>query len=321
MLAKVLNTTVLATVLSASVAGAQGLAQLGGPSNLPPAGFAGQQFVDNRGCLFLRAGFGTTVNWVPRVDRRHKPLCGYPPTFGAPVVAAVEEDLAPDPHVVVAAPMVVAPVVAARPVVVAAAQPQPLVGEPVAALPRRQGSLQEMLFGSPRQVQAASPAPVVAASNAVPPPPRGYKLAWKDDRLNPRRGLGTAEGQARQDQVWTRDVPAVLVAAQPQATAAARPRVTVSTMSAPEAPVVQQAQPMAQAAASYVQVGTFGQPENADGVKARLAALGLPVSAATITRKGKVLQIVYAGPFGSAAAARAALNTARGAGFGDAILR
>ena len=81
-----------------------------------------------------------------------------------------------------------------------------------------------------------------------------------------------------------------------------------------------QAQP-ANTNAAYVQVGTFGQPVNADGVKARLAALGLPVSTSKITRSGKVLQIVYAGPFGSQAAAQSALAQARAAGFGDAILR
>ena len=399
MLSKILNAAIFASVVSASVAGAQSIAQLGGPSNLPPSGFSGQQFVDNRGCLFLRAGFGATVNWVPRVDKRHMPLCGFPPSFGAAVIAAVEADMAPEPVArVVAVPQNTARVVAAKPVVVAAAA---VVEQPVAA-PRR-GSILALLFGNPHAVQTAGAAPVMvvaqptygadlagpasgqiacwssaprlervllrtggtalvctrgdgtltgwrppkfpqgaavgaaltarqvtpemmagatvlgnsraavaAVGNAVPVPPRGYKLAWKDDRLNPLRGVGTAEGQAQQDQVWTRDVPAVLVAAQPApATATVRAtRITVSTMSVPAA-----------SAASYVQVGTFGEPANAAGVKARLVALGLPVSSAKITRKGKVLQIVYAGPFTSTAAAQAALGLARGAGFGDAILR
>jgi cell division septation protein DedD len=163
------------------------------------------------------------------------------------------------------------------------------------------------------------------ANNAIPKPPKGYKLAWDDDRLNPMRGVGTLTGQAQQDQVWTRDVPAVLVAEAPPVQAAPRAQVTVSTMSAPQAtaqaaPAVQ-ARPAAQGGASYVQVGTFGQPANAEGVKARLKALGLPVSTAKITSKGKVLQVVYAGPFRSAAEAQTALGMARGAGFGDAILK
>ena len=379
MLSKILNAAIWATVLSASVAGAQSLSQLGGPSNLPPAGFDGQQFVDNRGCLFLRAGFGTTVTWVPRVDRGHRPLCGFPPTFGAAVIAAVEADMAPDPQArVVAAPARVvptAPVVVARPVAVAeplrAATATDMAGPASGQIrcwssaprlervllraggtalvcTRGDGTLsgwRSPVFPQGAAVGAALTPGIMAggrvvgsgarsgsgsvlASNAVPTPPPGYKLAWKDDRLNPLRGLGTAEGQARQDQVWTRDVPAVLVTAAPDAGASpvrtARASVTVSTMSAPQAPTLQ-AQPVtrqpAATAASYVQVGAFGVSANAEAVKARLRALGLPVSTAKTTRKGKVVQVVYAGPFGSADEARSALGMARSAGFGDAILR
>ena len=162
-------------------------------------------------------------------------------------------------------------------------------------------------------VAAAAP-PIVVARNTIPTPPRGYKLAWKDGRLNPLRGIGTAAGQAAQDQVWTRDVPAVLVAAAPQTSVAPALRTSVSTMSAPQAPA-------SGSAAAYVQIGTFGQPANASAAAARLTALGLPVSTARITRSGKALQIVYAGPFGTATAAQAALSAVRGAGFGDAFLK
>ncbi len=313
MLSKILNTAVLAMVLTCGLAQAQSFAQLGGPVNLPPAGFSGEQFVDNRGCLFLRAGFGDVVNWVPRVNRDHAPLCGYPPTFGAAVIAAVNEDMAPEP------------VAAARPVQVAVpAQVEP-VPQPQAAAPR-QGTFWAMLFAPSQPRVDRQPAAVltvaapVVVDNSVPKPPKGYKLAWDDDRLNPLRGVGTAQGQAQQDQVWTREVPAQLVVAKPQKAATAR--VTVSTMSAPAPQMGRQAGTQAVAGhASYVQVGTFGQPENAAAVRARLMALGLPVSTARIDRKGKILQVVYAGPFGSAVAAQAALVQARGAGFGDAILK
>ena len=380
MLFKLVSSAIVALGLSATVVSAQSLASIGGPANLPPAGFTGQQFVDGRGCLFLRAGFGAQVNWVPRVGRDRKPLCGFPPTFGAATAAAVAANTVPDAPAVVAAPVVaVAPVLrapvlrAVAPVVVAAA---PVVAAPVRAtyaaadlagpasgqiqcfstapklervllrsggtalvcttgdgsltgwrspiFPRNAGvgaalSAQDLagatLVGTIRTATNTRPATVARA--VVPKPPAGYKLAWTDDRLNPLRGQGTAQGQAQQDQVWTRDIPAELVADQPQprATVARAARVTVSTMSAP------QTQQPAAAAASYVQVGTFGQVANADAVKARLAALGLPVSTSKITRSGKVLQIVYAGPFGSTAAAQAALAQTRSAGFGDAILR
>ncbi len=56
----------------------------------------------------------------------------------------------------------------------------------------------------------ATPVPPRAAPEVVrlaPMVPPGYKRAWQDGRLNPRRGIGSALGQTQQDGVWTRDVP------------------------------------------------------------------------------------------------------------------
>ena len=337
MLSKGFAGAMLATALSATIAGAQSIAQLGGPANLPPAGFTGQQFIDARGCVFLKAGFGNGTNWVPRVDRTHKPLCGFPPSFGTQVAAALQADMAPEAAAAAAQPA--APVIAAAPVVTAAAKPirtamaapspppapkvypaaQPAA--PAAAAART--GLFDFLFAgakpslapAPQVVSLAAPSPVAAplrlASTAIPKPPKGYKLAWKDDRLNPLRGIGTPAGQAAQDQIWTRDVPAVLVTA----AIATTPRLatSVSTLSAP--------QTRAASTRSYLQIGSFGQPANADGVRARLTAVGLPVATSKITRGGNLLQVVYAGPFSSAASAQSALTTARSAGFPDAILK
>ncbi|MBC7477796.1 MAG: SPOR domain-containing protein, partial [Pseudorhodobacter sp.] len=49
--------------------------------------------------------------------------------------------------------------------------------------------------------------------------------------------------------------------------------------------------------------------------------LGLPIATSSITRKGHMLQVVYAGPFASPTQAQSALATTLGAGFTDAILK
>ena len=69
MFGKVLSAAAMVAVLGTSAAWSRGLQ---GPAELPPAGFKGQQYVDSRGCVFLRGGYGGQVTWVPRVSRDHK---------------------------------------------------------------------------------------------------------------------------------------------------------------------------------------------------------------------------------------------------------
>lgn len=82
----------LAVVVLGGTAAAQ---EMTWPAELPPAGYAGQQYVDSRGCLFLRAGQPGAVNWVPRVTRDGVPLCDQPPSGGrVPVAGAAEAPVA-----------------------------------------------------------------------------------------------------------------------------------------------------------------------------------------------------------------------------------
>lgn len=64
--------------------------EISGPVDIPPPGYTGRQFVDSAGCVFVRAGVGTSVSWVARVDRSGAHLCGYAPTIGATAQAAAE---------------------------------------------------------------------------------------------------------------------------------------------------------------------------------------------------------------------------------------
>ncbi|SOB92642.1 sporulation related protein [Rhodobacter sp. JA431] len=167
-------------------------------------------------------------------------------------------------------------------------------------------------------------APVIVSTKTGP----GYKPAFEDGRLNPFRGPRSLWGDAQQSMIWTNQVPAKLVTAQTPAWRRIVPTeatvTRVSTKSAPVAarPAVAQRVAASQAQVQqptqgprYVQVGTFAVASNVAGVKARLAAAGLPVASSTTSRG---LTIVYAGPF---ADARAALGQVRGAGFSDVILR
>ncbi len=389
MFVKVLTGAILTLGLGAFAALAQSTADVGGPRELPPAGFTGQQYVDSRGCVFLRAGLGGRVNWVPRVDRSRNVMCGYPPTMGGGTrQVAVAPEPAPEPAPVVRqAPQmrvtaaepppesyVPAPVQVARPAAsVAAPMPAPVVapapqgggvrvacttaapvaqrlrltnGGSVIVCTRGDGTLEGLRapiypqgspvgasleapsgrvvpLGQPSGIGNGSAGARVVDHTAVVP--KGYKLAWEDDRLNPLRGVGTAEGQAAQDQVWTRDIPAQPVAEEPRqrvvlsaqnapAQPAAKARVTQSTKSVPT-------ETAATGGRLFVQVGSFGVSANADGASARLAGLGLPVARSNGRIGGKPVQVVLAGPFGSATEAQAALRAARGAGFGDAFVR
>lgn len=446
---KFVSVAVLAALLGSASAEAQSVSRIGGPANPPPPGYAGQQFVDNRGCVFLRAGNGGQTIWVPRVGRDRKAMCGVPSSGAArgaievasaaemtapaaPVAAAPRATVAPvrpapAPTVFAQAPMATVATTTASPrirvqqpsvvpsysYVPAQIAPRPAAVAPVVRAAPRQPApyAQQAPRGTYEVAQGAGPGrgqigcttsapvaervklrnggtavvctrgdgsldgwrppvyprvagvgasltdPVIAANRGgvsydngtnggsyqggngqgqvyaraaetVPTPPKGYKLAWDDDRLNPNRGKGTASGWAAQDEVWTRKVPSSLVADAPQPLRKKKivyvtkgSNVVVSTKGQPTTPV--KAAPVKKVAkgGAYIQVGTFGVASNADGAASRLRGIGLPVARAKITSGGKPMQIVLAGPFGSAADAAQALSMARGAGFGDAFIR
>ncbi|MFW8634144.1 SPOR domain-containing protein [Cribrihabitans pelagius] len=76
---------IIALALIAGSAGitaleAQVLREASPPAEYPPASYAAKQYVDSRGCIYIRAGIGGNVTWVPRVTRSRRQICGYKPT-------------------------------------------------------------------------------------------------------------------------------------------------------------------------------------------------------------------------------------------------
>ncbi|MBU0642552.1 MAG: SPOR domain-containing protein [Alphaproteobacteria bacterium] len=177
--------------------------------------------------------------------------------------------------------------------------------------------------------------------------PAGYTQAWTDGRLNPYRGPITARGDLQMAQIWTQTTPAydlyaprkktfwewlfgspfkskttAQVARAPAAqTYVAPTRMSTKSMAPNRTPTATAQPQAAQPGLRYVQVGTFGVPENAERSIARLSSMGFPVSSQVLTRNGKPLKIVLAGPFARPEQTMSALASVRGAGYGDAFAR
>ena len=51
------------------------------PAEFPPSSYAGRQYVDSNGCVFIRAGVDGATTWVPRVSRSRQLVCGFQPSL------------------------------------------------------------------------------------------------------------------------------------------------------------------------------------------------------------------------------------------------
>ncbi|WP_397542458.1 SPOR domain-containing protein [Roseovarius salis] len=81
-LASVLATAAIVVSCGAATVQAQSSDKIV-PAEFPPDGYQGRQYVDSKGCVFIRAGVDGNVTWVPRMTRSREHICGFKPTLTA----------------------------------------------------------------------------------------------------------------------------------------------------------------------------------------------------------------------------------------------
>lgn len=143
---------------------AQSLRRDTGPAEIPPTSFRGSQYVDSKGCVYIRAGVDGNVTWVPRVSRERKVVCGFQPSQvatapapAAPATGGAVAITAAQPEN--AAPARAAPVAAATPAAVPSARVPAAAPAPAPRLAR---------VIRPAAVAVAEPAPVTPLPAARP---------------------------------------------------------------------------------------------------------------------------------------------------------
>ncbi len=188
-----LSTVAVVAALVGGAAQAQSLRDARPPAEFPPSSFSGNQYVDSRGCVFVRAGIGGTTEWVPRVSRTRDQLCGFQPTQVANTTTRAPSANVPNPldtQVAGLAPRQPTPAPQARPAAPAPAPvaapapaptvraPAPTVAAPNAArsLPTSTANAINPLTGRPANAapatRVANPSPRVITTPAPSAQPR-----------------------------------------------------------------------------------------------------------------------------------------------------
>lgn len=303
MLRSIITVALLAAVTGMTAASAQPVTVVDGPAEAPPQDFAGESYVDSRGCQFLRVSVNGVVNWVPRVTGDRKLVCGQPPSLPPAkpeeAKAPVEE---PEP----------------------AAAPKPQVAEAKEPAKRKVASAAKPRPPAPAPIAVTDAAGRTIGCFPDVPLPQRVRMSDGSIRTMCTRGKGDVAG-ARAPVAMPQAKPPVVVAA-PKPEPKPKPE-PLRTMIVKEDGLwrqieVTEAAPVGKSRivmGHYIQVGAFGRATNAEAARQELRKTGLPVRTATVRKGAGTLELVLAGPFGDSAAAQKALKTARDAGFRDAF--
>ena len=82
--------TLALVLFNGTCAAAQHLRDGVTPAEFPPASYKGNQYVDSKGCVYIRAGISGNVTWVPRGTRDRRLVCGFKPSLEASDTAVAE---------------------------------------------------------------------------------------------------------------------------------------------------------------------------------------------------------------------------------------
>ncbi len=285
-------------------------AQVSGPKETPPPDYAGNQYVDSDGCVFVRASLGGEVAWIARLGSDRKPVCGHQPsltaaaalpapTQTAPTVAGAAA--VPTPKRVAASPGVTVEKPAKRAGRVRQDGPVRLVR--AGAIARSDTYCVEK-FNRAQRFLLSDGRRVTACGAGEKPDPVGYLNGLGVPGLSVSPGAPSAQEIRRAERlnagayrvVWSNGP----VKAGPEA----------ARITAPSG-----------AGARHVQVGAYADPANAARTQAALKHLGLPVVVLAEYKGATRIQTVLAGPFDTQDALRSALIAVHRNGYRDAFAR